>query len=83
VNDVNHGDGTWDVTYPSGKAFTVRGVFVVGRLPGCDDEDAHPVVFEGGLTGNGPVLVLDPRAVVRNAAGVVVYLGPDELKVPL
>ena len=78
MGDINHGDGVWSVTYPSGKTFTATGTLVVGKLPGCGGA-THPVVFEEGIEGAGRVFVLDPRAVVRHANGEIVYLGPDEI----
>jgi hypothetical protein len=67
------------VHYPSGKTFVVRGFFLRVLIPGC--REPHPVMFDredrpGDLSD---AMVLDPRAVVTDSSGRVVYRGPAEI----
>ncbi len=74
---VDHGFGVWVATYPSGKRVEAIGQLVVGVIvPGTK---VHPAVFSDGVGGTGRIIIFDPRAVVRNSDGVIVYLGRDTI----
>jgi hypothetical protein len=61
--------GTFHVTYATGKQFTLTGEFrLMEPFPGSSLP--VPVVIT-----NGVIQALDPRAVVRDAAGVTLFVG--------
>lgn len=60
------GDSLWEVIYPSGSRFVVSGRLIVTN-------DIHPVIGT-----DEKVFVLDPRCVIKNAQGKVIYEGPKD-----
>ena len=64
---------TYDVTYPSGTTFTIR-----GRFRAVHFDSVKPLltpVIEQGPPPAGRVMVLDPRAVITDRVGRVVFHG--------
>jgi hypothetical protein len=57
---------TYTVHYPSGRTFSVRGVFSI--LGSADPELGHGPAIK---TATGELAVLDPRAVISRTAGVI------------
>lgn len=69
----------YKVKYPSGVTFTASGRFFVGKLDGLQvvgiDLDSAALV-KGNYCPAGSVLAIDPRAVVYDEEGKLVYRGP-------
>jgi hypothetical protein len=64
---------TYEVAYPSGKRFTVRGALQVVPMPASDGNLGWCPCVDSGKE----VLILDARAVIRSA-GRVVYDGSGQ-----
>jgi hypothetical protein len=64
----------FSVSYPSGSEFTVAGELRCGRLPGSS------MFAVGVIQHDGEIVMLDPRAIVTDSDGEVVY---DPRQIPL
>lgn len=67
-------EGTFEIRYPSGAEMTLKGELRAGPLPGST------LFAVGVVTADEGVFIADPRAVIKDETGSVIY---EPRKIPL